>query len=147
LLKSMRDRPSNNYIYGETFSREAPKPNPVSFEVLTQHIASGCTDAELHDTLNDIYKALAQREPEVVDSLDKLEQNELISSEENLVLCVLLIISKTLGPNLDFLRHAIVTGNVDARVITENLANAGLKEQVLDYLINILPKIKKRQTS
>jgi hypothetical protein len=138
----MQERSSGKYIYGETFSPEAPKPNPFALEVLSRHIATGCGDAELHDVLNDIYKALAHTEPEVVSALDKLEQSEVISSEDNLVLCMLIIISKNLGSDLDFLRHTIVTGTFDDRMVTEGFVNVELNEQVLDYLQNIVSKTK-----
>jgi hypothetical protein len=131
------------YIYGETFSPEAPRLTATVYEVLSRHLATGSDDPETHMVLNDVYKALGSSEQETVAALDGLEQRGVIRREDTLVLAVLLIASKTLGPDLDFLRQAILTGNFDADAVGSRIAAAGMDQSISNFLREIVPKLKR----
>jgi len=135
----MRD---NKYIYGETFSAEAPRPTAVVYDILSRHLAKAETDKSAsHNALNDIYKVLGSSEQEVDAVLVEFEQAGTISQEDTLVLVVLLAVSRTLGPDLDFLRQAILTGNFNVNELNSRLRSSGLDSGVSDYLQTIIAKL------
>lgn len=138
----MSDNSEQKYIYGETFSPEAPRPTAVAYEILAENLSKGGNDVESHTALNDIYKALASSEQSVVIALDKLEQKNIISREDALMLTVLLAVSRTLGPNWDFLRRAVITGNFNPNEINISLANSGLDQRITGYLQKVVVKFK-----
>ena len=138
----MRQNNSQRYIYGETMSAEAPRPSPAVYEILSRHLMQDGVDKnESHEALNDIYKALANSEIAADTALDRLEQTGLINREDGLILTVLLTVSRTLGPNLNFLRQAIITGNFSPEEVIAQTAQSGLEKSIIDYLQNIVRKI------
>lgn len=139
----MPRNPEHQYIYGETFSPEAPKPTAVAYEVLSRHIEAGANNPETHEVLNDIYKALGGSEREVSLVLDTLEQNGIVNREEMLMLVVFLVISKTLGPDVDFLRQAILSGSFNADEIHSKIENTNLDRNIIDFLQNIIGKFRR----
>jgi hypothetical protein len=139
----MRDNKSQNYIYGETFSPDAPRPTEVVYEILSQHLAAGSNNPEMHAALNDVYKALGGSEQESSTALDNLEQKGAIAREDVLMLVVLLAVSRTQGPDLDFLRQTIVTGNFDPNELAAKITASGLNKNIVDFLQKITPKLKR----
>src|SRR4051812_11718449 len=108
----MQDKKSTSYIHGETLSAEAPRPGMVAYEILASHLKNtGADRADSHLALNDIYKVLGSTELEAGRALGGLEVRGIITREDTLILTVLLAVSRTLGPDLDFLRQAIIAGN------------------------------------
>jgi hypothetical protein len=129
-----------HYIYGETFSSEAPEPTPVAYEALSHYLASGGDDVEGREALNDIYKALSSSDPEAMLALDRLEQEGTISKDDNLILSVLLAVSKKLGPDLGFLRGMIVEGIP----INEKGEVLNLDPEIASYIERIAPQLERR---
>ncbi|MDR3643403.1 MAG: hypothetical protein P4L74_07330 [Candidatus Doudnabacteria bacterium] len=128
-------------LYGETFTQEAPKPNAAAYEVLLRHLKKQDSfEGESHEILNDIYKALWDSEAEADAALVTMEQKGLVSREDTLMLIVLLAISRTLGPDLDFLRRAIITGNFRASTVNEMIKASGLDDSLVSYLQTITDK-------
>jgi|GEM_PF-3486355 len=133
----------SDFIYGETLSPEAPKPTATVYEILAQHLSKGGDGIESHAVLNDVYKALASGEVQEVRVLDSLEQAGVVSREETLIITVLLAVSRTLGPDLNLLRQAILTGHFDVNEINSILAGCGLDATIADYIQKIVPKLKR----
>ena len=89
--------------------------------------------------MNDIYKILGNTEQQLVRHLDNFEKKGIISSEDALILVVLLAASRTLGPDLNFLRSSILTGNFNP----DQLNIDGLDKSIINFLVEIMPKLKK----
>lgn len=135
------------YIYGETFSAEAPSPSAEAYTVLAQHVSldPAVDHAQTHDVLNDIYKALAESEYESDRALSKFEEDGRISREDALVLVVLLAVSRSLGPDLEFLRAAIRSSNVQVEQTESQISSAGLDPAIAEYLQKIMLKLAARE--
>lgn len=131
------------YIYGETFSAEAPSPSAEAYRVLARHVSLDSTvdHAQTHDVLNDIYKAIGESEYEVDRALDKFEVNGRIGREDALVLLVLLAVSRSLGPDLEFLRAAIRRGDAQIEQLSDQVNGAGLDSNITEYLHKIISKL------
>ncbi|HBM45911.1 MAG: hypothetical protein UT05_C0001G0113 [Parcubacteria group bacterium GW2011_GWF2_38_76] len=135
---------NNPYIYGETFKREAPKPNSVVYNVLSDHLKeSDGYKIESHVMLNDTYKVLEGSEREISTILGELENKKNITREDVLVLTVLLAVSRTLGPNLGFLREAIRTGHFDIEETRSQIMDTSLNENITNYLQKIIPSLQR----
>ncbi len=134
----MSDKPTT--IYGETFSHEPPRPSPVVYDVLARHMAN--TESALHDTLNDVYKTLNDTEYDVSRALDALVSKGTIRREDTLILVVLLAVSRTLGPDLDFLRRALITNNGNPAEIDSQILHSGLQPAITSYVRGIISKLK-----
>lgn len=129
------------YIYGETFSREAPRLTPEIYSIISRYLAQEGEEKNLtHETLNDVYKALNSTEQEADTALDQLEQSGRITREESLVILVVLMASKTLGPNLDFLRQAITAGDLKNQALNEQLLQSGLDNTIIEYVKGIIDR-------
>lgn len=130
------------YIYGETLSSESPQPTDAVYVVLSQHLDPKNSEKDdSHETLNDVYKALVSTEQRVDSALSKLEQVGLITSEDVLAMVVLLAVSRTLGPDLDFLRQAIEDGNYQIRELQTQINGVGLDPTITEYLRDIILKL------
>lgn len=134
----------HNYIYGETFSAEAPKPTAVVFDVIAQHLPQGVANEGTHETLNDVYKAVGGSEREAERALDAFEQQGLINREDVLVLTVLLAVSESLGHDLNFLRRAILTNTTSADEIRVAMAMVSLDPIIANYVQEFLTKLVKK---
>ncbi len=138
----MRENQPQKYIYGETLSPEAPRPTAVVFEVLSNYLNPDVQDkAELHQTLNDVYKALADHDDQFLAALDRLEQKTRITNEDVLVLSVLFSVSETSGCDLSFLRQAVMTGNFNPKDIEDKLSKLNLDQGIVRYLRQTASKL------
>ena len=138
----MRNHKAQNYIYGETLGRDAPRPAAAVYEILSQHLATGANNPETHMALNDVYKALGSTEQAAVTALDGLEQRGTINREDSLILTVLLAVSKTRGTNLDFLRQGIISGNFNPEEMNTAFLKSGLDSKIIEYIQKITQKLK-----
>jgi hypothetical protein len=111
------------------------------YEILARHISEGCDNIELHTILNDVYKVLAINENDITARLDELEQKGAISNEDNLMLTVLLAVSRIIGPDLNFLRQAIMTGDFDVDKANSLIVATELDASIISYLQENLSKI------
>lgn len=132
---------SKNFISGENFRPEAPKPTKIVYEVIVSHLVANCQNTEAHLVLNDVYKSLAENEQVAVVALDRLEAQGIITREDALILSVLLAVSRTLGPDLTFVREAVLFSNLVPEVLAEKIAKIDLDPQIKMYLENILNRI------
>ena len=139
----MKENPQQRYIHGETWGREAPRPAAVAHEILSHSLNPSVEDkTESHEALNDMYKALADHDSRLIAALDKLEQKNQITNQDVLALSVLLAVSKTLGPDLNFLYQAVVTGVSRERNMDEMIAALNVDQRIIDYLKRIVPQLK-----
>jgi hypothetical protein len=134
---------SRPYIYGETFSPEEPKPKTIVFDIISEHLKSEERSPENHDALNDVYKALAGNEIATANALEDFEHKGLISRDDSLILTVLLASSRTLGPDLDFLRNAIINRNFDQQQVDPIIEQLPLDEAIVGYLKNVASRLRK----
>jgi hypothetical protein len=139
----MRDHSQTKFVYGETLSPDAPRPNQTVFEIISSHLALDKDNSGTHLALNDVYKSIGSSEREVEKRLDILEQQGAISREDNLVLLVLLAVSRTLGPDLEFLRQAILYADFNPAELSSKIAASGLDKQIIEFLYKITQSLKK----
>jgi hypothetical protein len=88
-----------------------------------------------------VYKVLAINENDITARLDELEQKGAISNEDNLMLTVLLAVSRIIGPDLNFLRQAIMTGDFDVDKANSLIVATELDASIISYLQENLSKI------
>ena len=48
--------------------------------------------------------------------------------------------SRTLGPNLDFFRQAIIAGNLKNQELNEQLLQSGLDHAIIDYVKGVIDR-------
>jgi hypothetical protein len=131
----------SSMIYGETLSPEPPRPSRIIYNVLARHVTAN--GADTHEVLNDVYKAIGDTEYAADVVLEALERSGVLEREDVLVLVVTLAVSRTLGPDLAFLRRAIMEGAGAMAGVREMVAQSGLDPVLAHAIQEIVSKIQK----
>lgn len=127
-----------------TGESERPTPTPEVYTLLMRAILRAPEeDMELlHDTLNDVYKALGDTDPLLIEVLSRKQMDGVITSDDKLYLVVLCAISRAIGPfEVRDVRNALMRPTLPADAVDLILARINLDETIKKYLREVIIKI------
>ncbi len=136
----------SSYIYGETFSKEAPRLSSEAENIVVRYLTSDTgLKLELRDLLKDVYTILGDTETFTINALDVLEHQHIIDSNDRLILINIFIIAEHLKIDLHPLRKAIYTNNFTDQELPGFLNNSKLHPVIISYLLDFAAEAKRHK--